>query len=166
MEYGGAGIAQLPQLVVGHLGDGHGVIHQTGVGHQDTGNVGPVLINGGSQRRGGQGAGDIAAAPGEGADLAVRHLAVEAGDHGAVTLEMDVQRFVGGLLIHGAVETEPDPVRGINELEAQVGCHQLGGEIFAPADQLLPGDLLRVHALLQRLPLRLHVPYFRLRRQF
>lgn len=81
MKHLGPGIAQLPELVVGDLGDGLGIVYDPGVRHQDTGDIGPVFIDVGIQGRSGQGTRDIAAATGKGLDLAIGQLTVEAGDH-------------------------------------------------------------------------------------
>ena len=150
MEHLGTGVAQFPQFVVSNLGDGLGILHNPGIRHQNAGNVGPVFIDGGIQCCGGQGAGDITAAPGEGLDVAVGHQAVEAGDHGTVAPVEVLQRRIGLFLVHGAVEIEPDPVSRIDEVEAQEACHQLGGEILAPADQFILGYGLGIDALFQR----------------
>ena len=97
-----------------------------------------------------------AAAPREGVDGAVGHGAVESGDHRAVAKQhLIAQCLVGYLPVHSAVHVEHYPVCRVHELEAQVGRHQLGGEILAPADQLLLGHFLRVDALFQSLQLRL-----------
>jgi hypothetical protein len=45
---------------------------------------------------------------------------------------------------------ELDPIHGVNKLEAQVGGHQLCGEILAPAGQFVLGNGFCVDALLQR----------------
>ena len=81
--------------------------------------------------------------------MAVGHLAVEAGDHGPCALDQGFQGGVAGLLVNGAVEIEADPVGGVNELIAQICRHQLGGEVFAPAGQLVLGDLLGIDAVFQ-----------------
>ena len=151
-----AGIAQLPKLVVGDFRDSLRIVHDPGVGHEDAGHVRPVLVHVRVQRRRRQRAGDIAAAPGEGMDGAVGHGAVESGDHRAVAKQhLIAQRLVGHLPVHGAVHVEHYPVCRVHELEAEVGRHQFGGEILAPADQLLLGHVLRVDALFQSLQLRL-----------
>ena len=86
----GTGVAQLPQLVIGDLGDGGRVIHNAGVGHEDAGYIRPVFIHVGIQRRRRQSPGDVGAAPGEGADFTVGHPAIKAGDDHA---EAFVQLF-------------------------------------------------------------------------
>ena len=149
MEHLRAGIAQLPQLVVGDLGDGGRIVHNPGVGHEDAGHVRPVFVYVRIQRGGGQRAGDVGAAPGEGADLAVGHPAVEAGNDHAEALVPLFQQLIGGALVHGAVVFEAHPVRRVHESEAQIGGHQPGGEIFAPAGQLILADHLAVQPAFQ-----------------
>ena len=90
-------------------------------------------------------------------DGAVGHGAVESGNHRAVAQDhLALQGFIGFLLIDGAVHIEFHPVRGVNELEAQVVRHQLGGQVLAPADQLLLGDLLGIDAVLEQLQVHLN----------
>ena len=153
----GTAVAQLPQFVVGDLRDGLGIVHDPGVRHQDAGHVGPVLVDIGIQSRRRQCAGDVAAPPGEGLDLPVRELAVEAGDHHAGAAHQDPQSLIAALLVHGAVEAEMDPVRCVDELEAQEIRHEPGGEILAPGGQLILGDGLLVQLGLQGRKLRLQV---------
>ena len=153
----GPGIAQLPELVVGDLGDGLGIVYDPGVRHQDTGDVGPVFIDVGIQGRSGQGAGDIAAASRKGLDLAIGQLTVESGDHHTNAVHLIAQSLVAGLLVHGAVEAELDPVCRIHEFEAQIVCHKPGGEVFAPAGQLVLGYGLIVQLGLQVRKLRLQI---------
>ena len=152
-----AAVAQLPQFVVGDLRDGLGIVHDPGVCHQDAGHVGPVLVDIGIQSRRRQCAGDIAAPPGEGLDLPVRELAVEAGDHHAGAAHQDPQGLIAALLVHGAVEAEMDPVRRVDELETQEVRHEPGGEILAPGGQLILGDGFLVQLGLQGRKLRLQV---------
>ena len=118
VEHLSAGVAQLPQLVIGHLGDGLGVLHDPGVRHEDAADVRPVLVDLRVQCRRRQSPGDVAAAPAEGADAPVGHEAVEAGDHRAQATNLPPEGLVGGFLVHGAVKIELHPVRRIDELEA------------------------------------------------
>ena len=67
---------------------------------------------------------------------------------------MEAQSGIGFFLIHGAVQVEFHPVGSVHKLEAQVGRHQLGGEIFAPADQFIPGNGFGIQPLLQFQQLR------------
>ena len=149
VEHLGAGVAQLPELIVSNLGDGLGIVNDPGICHENTGNVGPVFVHIRIQGRSGQGTGDVGAATGEGLDPAVGHHAVEAGNHRAVALVQSSQSGIGSLLVHGGVELKLDPVGRVNEVKAQEACHQLGGEIFAPADQLILRNGLGVQPLLQ-----------------
>ena len=74
------------------------------------------------QSSGCQSAGDVTAAAGEGADGAVGHGAVEAGDHDALALHHGAQSGVGSLLVDRAVDVELDPVSSVHKLETQECC--------------------------------------------
>ena len=150
MQHLRAGVAQLAQLVVGHLGNGLGIVDDAGVSHQNTGNVRPVFVDLGIQRGGCQRTGDVTAATGEGVNGAVGHHTVEAGGHNALADPAQLlQGGIGLLRIHGAVQIELHPVGSVHKLEIQICGHQLGGVIFTAADQLFTGHCLLVDALLQ-----------------
>ena len=157
VEHLGTAVAQLPQLVVGDLGNGLGILHNPGVRHEDAGYIGPVFVDIRVQSRRGQSAGNVAAAPGKGFDFAVGQLAVEAGNHHAGAGHQHPQGFVAGFLVHAAVKAELDPVRRVNELEAQKIRHEPGGEIFAPAGQFVLGDGFVVQLGLQGGKFRLQI---------
>ena len=80
VQHGRAHVGQLALLPVGDLLDGAGVLDQARVGHQQAGNVGPVLVHGGMDGAGDDGPGHVRPAAREALDLALRVLPVEAGD--------------------------------------------------------------------------------------
>ena len=154
MEHLRADVAQLTQLGVGNALDGPRIGYDLGVGHQEAGHVRPVLIHVGVQRRRRQRTGDVAAAPAEGVDAAVRQHAVEAGnDHLPPAGRMD-QSLIAGLLVHRAVHAEVQPQAAVQKVKAQAVGHDPGGEILAPAHQLIGGDAL-VHLGAQGVEFRL-----------
>ena len=164
VEHLRADVAQLPQLGVGDALDGAGIGDDLGVRHQEAGHVRPVLVHVGVQRGRRQRAGDVAAAAGEGVDGAVGQHAVEAGDHhtppgGAA------QRLIACLLVHSAVHAEAEPQAAVQKVEAQIVRHNAGGEVFAPAHQLVSGNALvhppaqGVEFLLQRRGQPQLIPY-------
>ena len=69
MEHGGTHVGQLPQFGIGDVGNLLGIGHDSGIGHEKAGNVGPVFIHIGMQSVGQDGTGDVAAASGEHLDL-------------------------------------------------------------------------------------------------
>ena len=158
MEHLRSDIAELPQLGVGDALDGAGVLHDLGVGHEEAGDVSPVFVDVGVQRRRRQSAGDVAAAPGKGLDRAVRHGAVKARNHYPAAADRVTQRLIGSFLIHRAVQLEFQPQFAVQKVIAQIICHQPGGEILAPAHQLILTDAL-VHFPAQRLKFRLQIGF-------
>ena len=134
MKHGSAHVAQLPKLPVGDAADGPGLGHDMGVGHQEAVDVRPVFIQLGISGPGHDGAGNIAAAPGEGVDLAVPDAAVESGNDG---LRNGFQLFshhgVGAFAVKGAVVVEKDQILGIQKCKAQIIRQKQAVEILAPA---------------------------------
>ena len=124
MEHLRSDIAELPQLGVGDALDGAGVLHDFGVGHKEAGDVGPVLVDVGVQRRRRQSAGDVAAAAGEGLDAAVGHGTVEAGDHHPAAGGSAAQGLVAGGLIHGTVQPEAKPADAVQKIVAQIAMRR------------------------------------------
>ena len=135
-----ADVAQLAQLAVGHAADGLRIVDDAGVSHQDAGDVRPVFIYVRAECRRRKRAGDIAAAAGEGLDVAVGHHAIKAGDDDPAVLGERAQRRIGDLLIDGAVELELDPPGRVNELVAEVFGHQARGEVFTARGELILAD--------------------------
>ena len=142
VEHLRADVAQLAQFTVGEMADGRGIVHDARVGHQNAGDVCPVFVDVGVQRRRCQRTGDVAAAAGEGTDAPVGHHAVEAGNDHAAVARGAAQRLVGRVGIHRAVEAELHPLGGVEELVAEVLGHQPRGEVFAARGQLVLFDAL------------------------
>ena len=157
MKHLRAQIAQLPQLAVCHPANGRRVLHDAGVRHQDAGHVCPVLVHVGVQRRRRQRAGDIAAAPGQSHHSAVRHGAVETGDHHPLAVRRLAQGLIAGLLIHGAVKLELQPQGRVQKGIAQILRHQPGGEVLPPGGQILLIRLAGAHPLPQGVKLPVQV---------
>ena len=142
VEHGRAHIAQLPQLPVGDVADGPGVGHDVGVGHQETVHVRPVFIHFGIGGTGHDGAGNVAAAPGEGVDFAIADTAVETGDHGLRHgFQLLGHHIVGALAVKGAVVVEKHQIFRIQKGKAQIVRQQQTVEILAPAGaEILAGS--------------------------
>lgn len=132
--------AQLTQLVIGDALDGQRVGHDAGVGHKDAGHVRPVFVHVGIECRGRERAGDVAAAAGKGADLAVGRHAVKAGDDNAAPVGQPPERGVGRLLVDRAVKLKAHPQLRVQKRVAEVVRHEQGGEIFAARHELLFRD--------------------------
>ena len=156
MEHLSADVAQLAELGVGDALDGTGIIYDLGVGHKEAGDIRPVFVDIGIQRRRRQRAGDVAAAAGEGVDAAVGHDAVEAGDDHPAAGGRPAEVLVALVLIYRAVQPELQPQGAVQKVKAQVVSHEPGGKILAPGHQLIGADALfhfgaeRVELLLQR----------------
>ena len=132
--------AQLAQLVIRDALDRQRIGHDARVRHEDAGHVRPVFVHVGIERRRRERAGDVAAAAGEGADLAVGRHAVKAGDDDAAPLGQPLQRGVGRLLVDRAVKAEAHPQLRVEKRVAEVVRHEQGGEIFAARHELLLRD--------------------------
>ena len=133
------------------------VLYDTGIRHQDAGYVCPVLVYVGVQRRRRQRAGDIAAASGQGHHSAVRHGAIEAGNHYPLAVCRLAQGLIAGLLIHSAVKLELQPQRRVQKGIAQILRHQPGGEVLTPGGQILLIRLAGAHPLPQGIELSIQV---------
>ena len=158
MQHLRADIAQLAKLGIGDALNGLGIGHDFGIGHQETGHIRPVFVHIGVQRGGGQRAGNIAAAAGEGLDGAVGHGAVEAGNDHLASLCRVPQGLIGGLLIHAAVQLEFQPQLAVQKGKAQIGGHQLGGKILAAGYQFVLGNaLVHLPAQCGKLALQIHI---------
>ena len=116
--------AQLAQLVIRDALDGQRVGHDARVGHEDAGHVRPVFVHVGIQRRGRERAGDVAAAAGERADLAVGRHAVKAGDDDIAAVGQALQFGVGRLLVDRAVKAEAHPQLRVEKRVAEVVRHE------------------------------------------
>ena len=156
MQHLCAAVGKLTQLGIGCAVNGLGIFDDSGVCHQDAGNIRPVFVDIGIQSGSSKRAGDIGAAAGKGADLAVGHEAVEAGNHDAPVFHQGAQSRIGFLLIHGAVIVEVEPSGGIDKVEAQIVCHQTGGKILAAGNQLLAGNA-GLHFFLQPIEIRFQI---------
>ena len=157
MEHGGAHEGQLPQLSVGDTADGLGVLHNAGVRHQDAGHVRPVFVHVGIDGRRGQGAADVAAAPGHHLNAAIGQAAIETGDHDTAVLL--IGSFDGGVSlfpVHLTVIGEKYAVRRVHKLIAKVIGHEPGGQVLTTGHQLIGGHIL-AEALLQLGHLRPHI---------
>lgn len=119
MQHLRAAVGKLAQFAVGRALDGARMIDNTGIGHENAGDIRPVFIDIRIQRRRGQRARDIRAAARERAELTVRHQAIEARNDDALVPGQRAQRGIGFLLIDGAVIVEEQPLRGVHERKAR-----------------------------------------------
>jgi hypothetical protein len=71
MQHACAHVSQLAELLVGDGLDDLRIFHDVRVGNQETGNIGPVLVQVCVDRAGHDGTGHIGTAAGEGLDAAV-----------------------------------------------------------------------------------------------
>ena len=143
MKHGCAHVGKLTKLTVGDDLDGLGILHDTGIHHQEAGNVRPVLVKICLCRAGNDGTGDIGAASGEGLHRAVGHTAVEPGDHRVLaTGKTAGHNAVGQLGFKIAVLVEEDHLCRVDKGKAQIICHDHAVEVFATAGNVIQGRAL------------------------
>ena len=134
MQHGCAHMAQLPQLLIGNGGNLGRAVDHPGIRHQETGDIGPVLIHVSMDRTGNQGTGDITAAAGKGADLAVFLRPVETGHNGGLPVAQGGGELIlGPFVIQGPVVIKDDPIGGVHKAPAQIISHQQSAEILPAA---------------------------------
>ena len=139
MQHLRAHVAQLAQLVVGYALYRVGIVNYARIGHEYAGNIRPVFVNVGVQRRRCQRAGHVAAAAREHADAAVGHCAVKAGGDYPAAGGKALKLLVGALLVDGAVEGKMQPKLRVEEVVAEEIGHELCREIFAARYELILG---------------------------
>ena len=139
MEHGRAHIGKGTQFPVAHIGDGFRLAHNSGIRRVQTGYIRPVLIEirvDGACRKA---PGDIGAAPFKSMDSAGHIRPVEAGDH---SMAEGQKGSLHGPGRHGAVElsvlVKTDAPGRIHKSIAQIGSHDPGGQVFAPAGCIVP----------------------------
>ena len=98
VEYAGPHIGQLSQLLVGHRLNDLRIIHDSGIRHQESGHVRPVLVEIGVDGPGYNGTGDIGTASGKGVDLSVPSGAVKPGNHRPLHMGQALGQLLVGLL--------------------------------------------------------------------
>ena len=118
MEHICAGVSHFPKFIVGDLGNGIGIFYDSGVSHQNAGNIGPVFVYICIQRSGGQRTGDITATTGESTDTAVGHYTIETGGNHAFAFGLGAEGGVGLFGVHSAVNVKEHPLGSINEFKA------------------------------------------------
>ena len=93
---------------------------------QHAGDVGPVLVEVRVDGAGHDGAGDVGAASGKGADAAVRVCPVEAGDHGPLHLrQAGGHLLVGSLGVKDTVLVEENHLCRVDKLISQELGHDV-----------------------------------------
>ena len=140
-------VRKLAQLLVGNAGDGLSLGNNTRIGRIEARDVGPVLVQVGTQALGQDRAGDIAATTVEQLDLALTRRAVETGHNKAALLTVLLHQLGGAIHAERTVVMERNNRRGIQERQAQVLGHQASGEVLAAAHKLLGGVAARAGAL-------------------
>ena len=124
MKDAGTHVSQFTQFFVGDGLDRNRIFHDARVGYQETGYIGPVLVEVCVNRAGYDGASDIRTTAGEGVDRAVRIGPVEARDNGALSVrEAFGQLFIGFLGQECTILVKEDYLGCIDELIAQVMGH-------------------------------------------
>ena len=137
-------VRKLAQLLVGNAGDGLGLGHNARVGRIEARDVGPVLVQVGTQALGKNGTGNVAATTVEQLDLALAGRAVETGHDKAALLAILLHQLGRAVHAERTVMMERHDRRGIQERQAQILGHEAGGEVLAA---LLGGVATRAGAL-------------------
>ena len=141
VEHGCSHISQFPQFSVGDPADRLRVVNDPGIRHQESRYVRPVLIDIRFHRPGYERAGDVGASSGERLDAAIDPGSVEARDHCLVAAAEHLLKFLIRPFLHEfAFVIELDDFGCIHEFEPQIGCDQLGVQIFAPARDIVHGS--------------------------
>lgn len=129
-----AHVAQLAQLLIRHFPNAARVRHDARVGHQEAGNVCPVLIKLRVNRARDDRAGNIAAAAGERAHLAIREGAVKArNDRALVLFQLRAQHLVRPFRGEHAPPVEADELARVDEIPAETVRQQPPAQVLAPA---------------------------------
>ena len=125
--------------------DRAGVLDDAGVGGQEAGHVGPVLVEARIEAAREDGARDVAAAALEQLDGSLNRGPVEPReDEGALALHRILDADGGALEIDGAVMVEDHHVSRVDERESEVVGHDVGREPLAAAHDVLGRVLLDV----------------------
>ena len=140
-------VRKLAQLLVGDASDGLSLGHDARIRRIEARNVGPVLVQVGTQALGQNGTGNVSAATVEQLNLALAGRAVEAGHDKAAPLAVLLHQLGGAVHAERTVMMERHDRRGIQERQAQVLGHEAGGKVLATAHELLGGVAARAGAL-------------------
>ena len=130
MQYLRPDAGQLPQLFKAQRRDRLRLRDDAGVGGEDAGDIRPVFVDVGPERRGGQRACHIRAAAWERMDAAIRQCAVEARRDDLPSVGQRGQQGIGLLLAHLPVIVKAQPFRRVHKREAEQLRHQPRGQIF------------------------------------
>ena len=140
-------VRKFAQLLVGNARNGLSLGHNARIGRIEARDVGPVLVQVGTQALGQDRAGNIAATTVEQLDLALTRRAVETGHNKAALLTVLLHQLGGAIHAERTVMMERHNRRGVQERQAQVLRHQASGEILATAHELLGRVVARAGAL-------------------
>jgi hypothetical protein len=141
VEHACAHVGKLAQLGIGDNADSLGILNDTGVSHQESAYVCPVLVEVHLRSLCDNGAGEVGAAAGEGLDGAVGHRAVESGNNRLGSLvEKRAQACVGDVGVEVALVVEEDGARSVNELIAEVICQHDTVQVLAAAGSVIASD--------------------------
>ena len=118
-------MAQFSELFICNGGDLRRIFDNPRIRHQETGHVRPVFIHVCVHGPGDQSAGNIASAPGEGADFPVPFRAVESGNH-------------RGFSVRQLRGREREEITAIRSAEKALGTHDLSGCVIYTTGEPCP----------------------------
>ena len=135
-------IGKLAQFAISKLANAARMVDHVRIRHQKAVHVRPVFIHLRIGGPGHDGAGNVAAPPGEGVDFAAPDAAVESGNDGLRHgFQLLGHHIVGALAVKGAVVVEKHQIFGIQKGKAQIVRQQQTVEILAPAGaEILAGS--------------------------
>ena len=138
MKDAGPHVGQLAQFAVGYSFDWLRVFDNPGVGHEKTGDVGPIFIKSGFYPAGDNRPGYIGPAAGEGLNLSVRQGTVKPGDNGTgMPRQTGRDLPLGPFRVVFALGSEEYYFCGIHEIVTQKFGEQQTVEIFPPAGDII-----------------------------
>ena len=142
MKNGSTHIGQLAKFTIGDSLNSLGMINDAGIRNQETGYIGPVLIDIRFGSLGHDGTGDVGTTSGESLHRSVGHGTVEAGYNCFLALcQSGTQYFIGLCCVKFAVLIEEDDGCRINEIIAQIICHDNTVQIFTTGSRVIAAGL-------------------------
>ncbi len=139
-----AHIRELAKLAVGDRLDDAGIVHDMRIGYEETGHIGPVLIQVRMYGAGHDGTGDVGTAAGERLHAPVRIRSVKAGNYGVVQiLKHFGEQVLRCLRIEGAVLEETDISCGIDEFETEVICNKNTVQVLTAGSRVIATGMCR-----------------------
>ena len=141
MKNGSSHVGELTHFPIGNGRDGDRIIHNSGICHQETGNISPVLIHVGVNGSGHKRTRDIRTASGKCMDASVRFCPVESGNDRTIcsgkTFRQKAVRF---LRVKSPVLVKSNDVRRIHKFVIQKSGHHQPVQILSTGSRVILSD--------------------------